>query len=533
MVRLKPLGIQTKITWLAFGIVLISLLSALTVFVVYYVANLEKEIGSRALAIARTLAQIEKIQDNVGLPGGVRVIQPIAEKTRLATDVEYVVILDMEGTRYSHPSESFLGQKFGGGDEAASFQDNEYVSHAIGILGPSVRAFVPIKTNEGLTQVGVVVVGILTPTFYQTIWGLRFEIFLPLLVGMVAGIFGSIYLARDIKKILFNLEPREIARLLEERVAILQSMADGIIAIDKEHKITIFNEVAQRLLNVKGDWIGKSILDAIPDSRLPQTIARGERTFNQERIVGNATVLASRFPIIVKGEIVGAVSLIRDKTEVHRLAVELTGVKQYIEALRVQSHEYLNKLHTIAGLLQLKRYTEAIDYVFALSEEQQELIGFLGKNIKDYSVAGLLLGKYGRAKELQIDLYIDRNSLLQKTLEPVESTALVIILGNLLENAMEAVQTMPSERRKVWFSLEEKEDSLQIKVKDYGQGIPKEFRDQIFTAGFSTKNKSNRGYGLPLIRRNVQSLGGELILNSTEGQGTEFIVNLPKLKGSV
>jgi len=531
-VLLKSMGIQTKITWLAFGVVLISLLSALTVFVFYYVGNLENEIGSRALAIARTLAQIEKIQDNVGLPGGARVIQPIAEKTRLATDVEYVVILDMDGIRFSHPSESFLGEKFGGGDEEASFQDNEYISRAKGILGPSIRAFVPIKTNEGLTQVGVVVVGILTPTFYQTIWGLRFEIFLPLLVGMVAGIFGSIYLARDIKRILFNLEPREIARLLEERVAILQSMGDGIIAIDKEHKITIFNEIAQRLLATQGDWIGKPILEVIPDSRLPQTIARGERTFNQERVVGNATILASRFPIVVKDEIVGAVSLIRDKTEVHRLAMELTGVKQYIEALRVQSHEYLNKLHTIAGLLQLKKYAEAIDYVFALSEEQQELVSFLGKNIKDYSIAGLLLGKHGRAKELQVDLYIDRKSFLQETLQPMASTSLVIILGNLLENAMEAVLAMPPERRKVWFSLEEKEGNLQIKVKDLGNGIPKGLRDQIFISGFSTKNKSNRGYGLPLIKKNIQSLGGELILNSIEGQGTGFIVNLPKVKGS-
>lgn len=524
---LKSVGIQTKITWLAFGVVLISLLSAIMVFTGYYVGNLEKEIGSRALAIARTLAQIEEIQENVGLTGGARVIQPIAEKTRLATNVEYVVVLDMEKIRFSHPSESFIGKGFSGGDEDLAFNDKEYISKAKGVLGPSVRAFVPVKTDEGTTQVGVVVVGILTPTLYQIIWGLRFEIFFPLLVGMIAGIFGSIYLARDIKRTLFDLEPREIARLLEERVAILQSMGDGIIAIDKEHRITIFNEIAQRLLNTQGDWIGKPILEAIPDSKLPQTISRGERTFNQERVVGKATILASRFPITVKDEIVGAVSLIRDKTEVHRLAEELTGVKQYIEALRVQSHEYLNKLHTIAGLLQLKKYEKAIDYVFALSEEQQELASFLNKNIKDYNVAGLLLGKYGRAKELQIDLSIDRKSLLEETLEPMDSTSLVIILGNLLENAMEAVLKMPPERRKVWLSLEEKGNNLQIRVKDLGSGIPKELKEKIFTQGFSTKNKANRGYGLPLIRKNIINLGGELILNSVEGQETEFIVNLP------
>lgn len=527
---LKPLGIQAKIAWLAFGVVLLSLLLGTVVLVAHYARSFEQEIGFRVLAIARTLSQMEAIQKNVGKPGGSEVIQPIAEKARLATSVEYIVVVDMDKIRYSHPLETFIGTEFGGGDESAAFANHEYVSRAEGVLGPSVRAFVPIKTDEGATQVGVVVVGALTPTLGQILFDIRWEIGLSLLVGMLAGIIGSVFLARDIKKTLFNLEPREIARLLEERIAIFQAMEDGIIAIDREHRITVFNNAAQRIIGVSGPLVGQPILEVIPDSRLPMTVQTGEAVFNQERPIGKSAILASRFPIKVKGEIVGAVSLFRDKTEVRRLAEELTGVKQFVEALRVQSHEYMNKLHTIAGLLQLKRYQEAIDYVFEVSEEQQELTTFLGRNIKDYSVAGLLLGKYSRAKELQIDLTIDRGSQMEPLPEQGDSAPLVIILGNLLENAMEAVGNLPNGRRKVYCSLRQEQGTLEIVVRDTGPGIPAHIQDQIFTQGFSTKG-TQRGYGLTLVRQAVMNYDGEIEIESNEGEGTTFSVRLPVGEG--
>ncbi|HHW06154.1 MAG TPA: two-component system sensor histidine kinase DcuS [Clostridia bacterium] len=523
---LKPLGLQAKITWLAFSVVLISLVLGAVVLVGHYARSLEQEIGYRALAIARALSQMEEIQQNVGKPGGSEVIQPIAERTRLATNVEYIVVLDMNKIRYSHPLESYIGTTFGGGDEGPAFANHEYLSRAEGVLGPSIRAFVPVKTDEGLTQVGVVVVGVLTPTLRQILFDIRWEIGVSLLVGILAGFIGSVYLAKDIKKTLFNLEPWEIAQLLEERIAIFQALEDGIVAIDREHKITVFNEAARRLTGVSGDVIGKPILEVIPDSRLPKTAVTGEAVFNQERPIGKSVILTSRFPIKVKGEIVGAVSLFRDKTEVRRLAEELTGVKQFIEALRVQSHEYMNKLHTIAGLLQLKRYEEAMEYIFAVSEEQQELTTFLGRNIKDYSVAGLLLGKYSRAKELQIELVIDRRSRMSSWPEQGESAPLVIILGNLLENAMEAVADMPAERRKVYCSLREEQGILEIVIRDTGQGIPAAIRDRIFVQGFSTKG-TQRGYGLALVRQAVLSCRGEIQVESIENQGTTFTVRLP------
>src|SRR5690606_28416582 len=155
--------------------------------------------------------------------------------------------------RYSHPLESYIGTTFAGGDEGPAFANHEYLSRAEGVLGPSIRAFVPVKTAEGLRQVGVVVVGGLTPTLWQILMEIRWPIAVSLLVGMLAGFAGSVYLARDIKKTLFNLEPWEIAQLLEERIAIFQALEDGVIAIDREHRITVFNEAAKRIVGVSGD----------------------------------------------------------------------------------------------------------------------------------------------------------------------------------------------------------------------------------------------------------------------------------------
>ncbi len=523
--RAKPMRIQTKITLLSFGLVFIAVLIGGTFLVESFVRDTEAEIGARAMAIARTLAQMEEIQNAVGKPGGAEVIQPIAERIRLATNVEYIVIFDMQRIRYSHPVQQYIGQVFEGGDEYRALANHEYISRAEGVLGPSVRAFVPIKTNEGTKQVGVVVVGILTPTYYRMVFDVRMQLYLSLLAGLVVGLLGSVFLARNIKRTMFNMEPEEIARMLEERAAVFQSIGEGIIAIDREHRITIVNDVAKRILEVGDDVIGRPIHTVDPDTRLPHTATTGTAEYDRERILNRTAVLVNRFPIMVGKEIVGAVAIFRDKTDMSKLAEELTGVKKFIEALRVQSHEHMNKMHTIAGLIQLKRYDQALDYIFEVTEEQEELTRFLSGRIKDYSVAGILLGKYSRAKELHIEMEIDRNSRLTTLPSNLDSNAMVLILGNLLENAMEEVQGLPADRRKIRCAIMQDGTSIRIMVADSGRGILPEIRHRVFQRGFSTKG-SGRGFGMSLVREYVEMAGGTITLQTGQ-DGTTVEIVLP------
>ncbi|KKM08967.1 histidine kinase [Clostridiales bacterium PH28_bin88] len=523
----KPIKIQNKITLLSFGLVLLSVLIGGATLVENFYRTTEREIGSRALAIARTLAQMESIQNAVGKPGGAEVIQPIAEKIRLATNVEYIVVFDMQKIRYSHPVQKYIGQTFVGGDEDRALANHEYISRAEGVLGPSVRAFVPIKTDEGTKQVGVVVVGVLTPTFTRLLHEIRFRLYLSLVAGLAVGFVGSVVLARNIKRAMFDMEPVEIARLLEERVAVFHSIGEGIIAIDHENRVTIINDEAKRIMGIEEEVVGRPIQEVIPDSHLPYIVATGVSEYDRERLLNRTTILANRFPIRVKGEIVGAVATFRDKTEVAKLAEELTGVKKFIEALRVQNHEHMNKLHTIAGLIQLKKYQEAVDYIFAVTEEQEELTQFLTERIRDYRVAGILLGKYSRAKELHMELEIARESSLRRLPRGLDSSAMVIIIGNLLENAMEAVQGLPPGRRKVRCSLKESPGCLHLLVEDQGLGIPESIQETVFQKGFSTKGRTGRGFGLALVKEYVELAGGCISIRSRQGEGTRVEIDLP------
>lgn len=530
MPRLK---LGTKIALLSFALVFVAVVIGGIIEVHRIVILMEKEMGKRTMAIARTLAQMKSVQENVGRPGGEEIIQPIAEKIRLSTGVEYVVVLDMEGVRYSHPVKDRIGKKFSGGDLGPALANNEYVTRAEGVLGPSVRAFTPIKVDEGNRQVGVVVVGILTPTVFALLNSLRMEIYLTLGLGLAVGLVGSLFLARNVKRAMFSLEPEEIARLLKERVAIFEALGEGIVAIDSSARITVMNDEARRIFRVDESVIGRPITEVIPGSRLARVLETGEPEKNMERIINGITIFSNRVPIRKDDKIVGAVATFRDKTEVKRLAEELTGVKTFVEALRVQNHENMNKLHTIAGLIQLERHQDALDYIFNITEEQQELTHFLTHNIKDYSLAGLLLGKYGRAKELRAELVIDRKSRLEELPSGIDISLLVVIVGNLLENALDAVCRVKDDKRQVVFFIQGDKEGIYLEVHDTGPGISQEIREKIFNKGFTTKGCHSRGLGLYLVRKNLDHVGGKVEVECPPGGRTVFKVSIPSQKPEV
>jgi two-component system sensor histidine kinase DctS len=527
----KYFNLRTKIVVLSFGSVLLAILVGGFIVVEKISDTMEKEIGMRAMAIARTIAQYEEIKNNIGSPDGMDKIQPLTERTRLATGVEYIVVVDMEGIRYSHPVEERIGIKFSGPDLGPALANNEYVSRAEGVLGPSVRAFVPVKVDEGTRQVGVVIVGILTPTIGSILRTINIQLYSSLASGLIVGLLGSLYLAKQIKSAMFSLEPEEIARLLEERVAIFQAMGEGIIAIDNKSRITIANDEALRILNKSSEEIiGRDVNDVIPNTHLPEVLQTRQAQNNCEMFLNDTIVLVNRVPVIYGGEIVGAVSTFQDKTEVNRLAEELTGVKAFVEALRVQSHEHMNKLHTIAGLVQLEKYEQALDYIFDVTEEQQKVTRFLTKNIFDSSVAGLLLGKYSRAKELKINFEIDLDTKLKELPLRLEAGDLVLIIGNLIENAFDAVRQKESDSRSrnVYFGMFDSFQQVIIKVSDQGCGIPMAEREKIFYHGFTTKGAESRGLGLYLVKRCIDLAGGSISVSCPKKGGTEFIICLPK-----
>lgn len=487
----------------------------------------EQELGKRVMAIGQSLAQSPSLREGLRNPEGWRIIQPIAERVRLATDVEYVVVFDMDKVRYSHPLESQIGTRFEGGDEGPSLTEQSYVSRAQGVKGDSIRAFVPVMDEEGAKQLGVVVVGALVPSFLQIAWEYRLNLYLPLLLGTVFGILGAVWVANRIKRQMFNMEPLDIARLFEEREAVIESIAEGIIAIDRNERITVFNKQAARMMNITQEVIGKPVREVIPDSRLPDVLHDGKPQYHQLRRINDTVILSNRVPIIVNGKVLGAMSTFQDRTEVYQLAEELTGVKKFIDALRAQNHEYLNKLHTIAGLIQLQRYEEVVEKILSFNEEKETETHFLTKRISDYSISGLILGKISHAREQGVELTVDPHSSLPVLPANIKESDLLLVLGNLLENAIYAAGKAGRPDKKVSLFLEGNEDGVEIRVSDNGIGMTPEVRDKIFDYGFTTKGAGGQGIGLYLVKQFVDLHGGEIIVESKMGQGSEFTVILP------
>ncbi len=521
---LQRLKINWKIAILSFGIVLFSLCIAGSVLMGGIIRMKEEDLGWRLLVTARTVAQMPEVIAGLTNPDLRPGIQPATERIRIINDVTYVVVMDMNRVRLSHPVQSLIGTQSSGTDEGSAFAEHTYISKAKGELGTALRAFVPIMNDN--VQIGVALVGRIMPTVGQVLLDLSGQAYVVLLLSLLFGFWGSWKLAQHIKQQMFELEPHEIARLLVERTATFHAMHEGVIAIDKNERITIFNEKAKQMLKISGDVIGKLIHEVFPNSRLPEILKMNHPVYNQEQAIGSDIIMSTRVPITVGGRTVGAVAIFQDRTEVTRMAEELTGVKAFVDALRVQNHEYMNKLHTIGGLIQLGNNEKALDYLFEIREQKEELTRFLTRRIQDDSLTGLLLGKISRGRELGIEVTIDRQSQLERFPERLDHHDFVILLGNLLENAFDALQQVQRDKR-VFVSIAQDEQALSVLVEDNGCGMDNATRARIFERGFTTKGGSERGIGLHLVAGIVDKGGGTIEIDSTPGEGTTFVVSFP------
>lgn len=476
----------------------------------------EKELGSRAIAIARTFAQLPDIKEHVGKVDGAATIQPIAERVRLSTDVDYIVVFDMDRIRYSNPSESKLGTVFEGGDEQASLSEHEYVSKAQGVMGVAIRAFVPVMDEEGVKQIGVVSVGILSPTWQSLLNDYKSDILFSLMSGLLIGLIGALFIANHLKRQTLNLEPYEIARLVEERSAMMQSMDIGILATDENERIIFLNRLAQQYTGLKNEIT--SVEDAFPNSWLTkEALHTYEEAVYRPLLLNDTMLLVRILPIIVSDRRAGSLIVMTNQKEAHSLAEELTGIKSLVDSLRSQNHEYMNKLHSIAGMIQLDRSQEALNLIIDETSDEQEVMQFLKERIADYSILGVLIGKRSRAKELNVLFTIDEESFLSEVMTGFSSGDLVTILGNLIDNAMEAC--LMQEEKEVHILLEGDRDFLFIEIEDTGCGLPIE-AEKMFDYGFSMKGKEGRGIGLALVKQIMDSNEGTITARSQADAGS-------------
>lgn len=510
--------LEKKITRLVLGI-FVAVVIGISFFSLIVIRNnvrsiVEKRLIDTAYVIAANpmiQTELEKKSDPTYMK-----VQNFVETMRLKVNLLFISVIDMEGIRYSHPIPHNIGRKFLGGDEKAVLENADvYVSEGVGHLGKSIRGFVPVY-KDGV-QVGAVIVGISNSDLRHQI-AEYFNDLLPIfLIEIVIIVYLSKRLARNIKSDIYGLEPEEIAVKLREKDSIISNMEEGLIAVNNFGKVTVINKKALQILSIDSEEdIDKQIM-----ALLEEVMYRRSRFFNKEiRINTEIIIMANFYSIIGEyGKIAGAVVTFQDFTKVHKMAEELTGVKELTWNLRAQNHEFMNKLHTIAGLIQLEETDKVIEYIFETTEKRYFITDSINK-IKDSSIQGLIFSKYNRADEMKIKFEVDGESCLKEINYHTKVQDLVTIIGNLIENSIEEVRSIENPWIYVGIYQEEK---IKIIIKNNGKKIDDELKKKIFQRGYSTKGEC-RGLGLYNISNIVSNLSGSINIYSDEITVWEVII---------
>jgi two-component system CitB family sensor kinase len=499
-----------------------------------FLAPLSTEIDdqamSRALSIARLTAAEPGMARNLTStrPSTDGPVQRTAERIRIASGALYVVVMDTHGVRWSHTNPARIGGHVST-DPSTALAGHQVKQLDTGTLGRSARAKIPLRDADGRI-VGAVSVGIAYDSVHRRLFATVPDLLryagAALAVGVLAAFGVSLRLRRRTHGVAFT----DISALLAERDAMLHGIREGVVACDRHGHVRLINDEAQRLLSLDEAATGRPLDDVLPAGRTADVLAGRVEGVDQLTVNGGRVLIANRMPT----QDGGAVVTLRDRTELELLGRELDNTRGLLEALRAQDHEHANRLHTLLGLLELNRFDQARDFVTELTRTPRLSSEQIAERVRDPHLAALIVGKAAIAAERGVSLRVSPATCLEA--EVVDPRDLVTVLGNLVDNALDAVtlrQGTASTEPRVEVDLRaEGAATVVLRVSDNGPGVPPAMRNQIFTEGWSTKpcdgRPHGRGIGLALVRRLAERHGGTARVTARAGGGSVFTVVLPE-----
>ncbi len=485
-------------------------------------AQLDKQYEQEALAIASTTAAEPQIRDTLEYGGGGDIVQSIAERIKNRSHASYVVVTNLQGIRFSHPDPRLIGKSVG--LPLAISDGRTHVDIEYGSMGRAATATVPLYGPTG-RLVGEVSVGIGETRILSRLWR-EFPSFVFYGgVAIAVGVAASYLLAWRLKRSTFGLELDEITGLLQDREAMLHGIREGVIAFNPHGMITVVNDEARRLLGL-GTALGCRLEQVLPDGRLRRALSGSLRGADVTVLTDRHCLVVNRMPVALHGQELGAVVTVRDRTELLGLLRELDSVRGLTEALRSQQHEFSNRMHTLAGLLELGEYDAAFEYAVDLAGAEPSLADYVRERVGNPLMVGLIMAKTAVAAERGVGVELAEDTALGE--HPPHLNGLLTIVGNLLDNAVDAAASGSARPARVTLGLAEEPHEVTVRVADSGPGVPRHARARIFEDGWSTRpdrGTARRGLGLALVRRLVQRHGGSIEVS--EGPGAVFTVALP------
>jgi two-component system CitB family sensor kinase len=566
----RRVRLRTQIVLLQVVLFVLTLGIAFGVFAYVSEQRLSAEYGQRALAIARTVAAYPEVRDEVSryAPSATPPaseserdlargrLERIAEDTRVRTGALYVVVTDDTGIRLAHPELDRLGEMVST-DPSPALRGAEVVIRQRGTLGESVRAKVPVRQPDSDRVVGEVSVGTSTVAVHEQLLRDLRRAGLLAGVALLAGVLGSLLLARRWHELTLGLQPSELAELVREQAAVLHGIGEGVVAVDSSWRTTVVNDEARRLLGIDGAT-GASVDEIGLTPRIVE-VFRAAQARPVPAAAGDRLLVVTARTVSREGRELGAVLSVRDRTDVEALTRELDAVRSMSTVLRAQRHEFANRLHLLSGLLHGGRAQEASQYLDELLGSGPLGAALPGMDaLRDAYLQAFLAAKAAHARESGVELRLGPNTWVDANLAvPVDVTT---VLGNLLDNAIEAAQAGPERTgsrsggatsapvdgfaaagalRVVEVELVQEGTTLHITVADSGAGVPVDLVESVFAEGVSTRPDNGvpggRGVGLALSRQVARALGGDVVLADPGGSraddtaltGAELIARLP------
>ncbi|MCI8877344.1 MAG: sensor histidine kinase [Oscillospiraceae bacterium] len=443
-------------------------------------------------------------------------------------DLDIITIAGADSMRVYHVVPERIGQQFVGGDQGRALAGDAYLSEGVGTMGLQRRAFCPVFDGEG--KVLGFVMASATMDRIQIMRREIVEAYCKLALALaLATLAAAAALTLLLRRLLHGFGPEGLVRTYLTQNEALGDLDEGLIATDGQGVVKLVNRAAEAMLGQRAERLEGERLDGIIRDEKGGSLLEKRRENAQ---TSRPNILCTSIPQKKEGRRTGATLILKDRSEAMRRAEQLNGTRHVISALRANTHEFMNKLQVISGLLQMERLEEAKEYIGAISAVQSKLVAPVLQHIQNANTAALLLGKIDHMRELDIQPTLLANSSLPEHSAYLSTEELVTVVGNLLENAIEAVDAQNRDwPRSVVVQITEDERGLLVIVSDTGTGIPPEDLERIYTPGFSTKAEEGRGVGMGLIREIVARREGSIEVDSEAGTGTTFTLIFNKKRG--
>jgi sensor histidine kinase regulating citrate/malate metabolism len=522
----RPKRLLDSVTIIIMVLVVVLLVSIGTIFSQLTFDIVDKQTQKRAIQTAKQIAGLLEREDFINTPRDLYSITAFNDIIEMQADVEDIIVTNRDGIIVSHPDPRRIGTKNSDPLAIRALKyGSDYSKRIVENGRQFIRGSVPLLEHN-YRIIGMVSAGYPVESMRKVSDAYLEKIIFFIFVFITLGLVAAIFIAKGVKWVIFGLEPSEIAYMFQERSALLESIREGIISTGPDGRIKLVNEAAIKTLNLhnRKELEGNHLSYLFPDLDATHILTTGEPVSDREFNLSGIPIIVNAEPV---GDKHGLVVTFRKKKEIDMIARELSQVQTFSDMLRAQTHEYSNSLHTIVGLLQIGAYEDALDFIADETKGHRKLIRFLTENLPDKLLSSMIIGKCMYASEQKVELVIDPESRMIDLPDQLDRHTLTTVLGNVINNAIEAAaagKTQP----KVTIFMSDFGNDLIFEVEDSGDGIEDQLFDKIFEKGVSTKGDGQRGYGLYLAKKAINTLGGTIEVEKGDEGGTRFEIIIPK-----